>query len=53
MKVYGWCLMGNHVHLLIGEGNESLSVTMKHRGELCMVLQLEIQYNRTFVSGQV
>ena len=32
MKVFGWCLMGNHVHLLIGEGNESLSVTMKRIG---------------------
>ena len=23
IKVYGWCLMGNHVHLLLEEGNES------------------------------
>lgn len=27
--VYAWCLMGNHVHLLIREGNEELSTTMK------------------------
>ena len=29
MKVYGWCLMGNHVHLLLREGNENISITMK------------------------
>ncbi|WP_245989507.1 transposase [Ureibacillus thermophilus] len=32
MKVYAWCLMNNHVHLLIREGNERLSVTMKRIG---------------------
>ncbi len=32
MKVYGWCLMGNHLHLLIGQGEEELSVTMKRIG---------------------
>ncbi len=31
-KIYGWCLMGNHVHLLLGEGNEDISVTMKRIG---------------------
>lgn len=30
--VYGWCLMGNHLHLLIGQGKEELSVTMKRIG---------------------
>jgi putative transposase len=29
LKVYGWCLMGNHVHLLLEEGNEDISITMK------------------------
>ncbi len=29
IKIYGWCLMGNHVHLLLQEGKEELSVTMK------------------------
>ncbi len=29
VKVYGWCLMGNHAHLLIEEGNEDLSITIK------------------------
>ena len=28
MKVYGWCLMDNHLHLLLGEGSEELAVTM-------------------------
>jgi putative transposase len=32
MKVYGWCLMHNHVHLLLGEGREDLSLTMKRLG---------------------
>lgn len=32
IKIYGWCLMGNHVHLLLGEGKEELSVTMKRIG---------------------
>lgn len=32
IKVYGWSLMGNHVHLLLSEGNEELSVTMKRIG---------------------
>jgi len=31
-KIYGWCLMGNHIHLLLGEGNEEISVTMKRIG---------------------
>ncbi len=29
MTVYAWCLMSNHVHLLLKEGNEDISVTMK------------------------
>lgn len=32
IKVHGWCLMGNHIHLLLGEGNESISTTMKRIG---------------------
>ena len=32
LKVHGWCLMGNHVHLLLGEGKEEISVTMKRIG---------------------
>ncbi|SCZ05962.1 REP-associated tyrosine transposase [Alkaliphilus peptidifermentans] len=32
IKVYGWCLMGNHVHLLIGEGKEELPRFMKRIG---------------------
>jgi len=32
IKVYGWCIMGNHVHLLLKEGNEEMSVTMKRIG---------------------
>lgn len=32
MKVYGWCLMHNHAHLLLEEGSEELSITMKRIG---------------------
>lgn len=32
IRVYGWCLMGNHVHLLLGQGNEEISTTMKRVG---------------------
>jgi REP element-mobilizing transposase RayT len=32
IMVYGWCLMGNHVHLLLQEGKEELAVTMKRIG---------------------
>jgi len=32
IKVYGWCLMGNHIHLLLCEGKEDISVTMKRIG---------------------
>jgi len=32
MKVFAWCLMNNHVHLLIKEGNEPISITMKRIG---------------------
>jgi REP element-mobilizing transposase RayT len=27
-ELYGYCLMGNHVHLLLREGKESLSLSM-------------------------
>ena len=32
LVIYAWCLMGNHVHLLIKEGNEDISITMKRIG---------------------
>ncbi|MED4225292.1 REP-associated tyrosine transposase [Neobacillus cucumis] len=32
LSMYAWCLMGNHVHLLVKEGNEPLSTTMKRIG---------------------
>jgi len=32
MSIYAWCFMNNHVHLLLKEGNESLSNTMKRIG---------------------
>ncbi|MFD1849541.1 REP-associated tyrosine transposase [Oceanobacillus bengalensis] len=32
MQVFAWCLMNNHVHLLLKEGNEDISITMKRIG---------------------
>ncbi|MFJ5762354.1 transposase [Neobacillus sp. NPDC093182] len=32
VEMYGWCLMSNHVHLLLREGNEDISATMKRIG---------------------
>lgn len=32
IELYAWCLMGNHVHLLLKEGIEDLAVTMKRIG---------------------
>ncbi|WP_231889827.1 transposase [Oceanobacillus sp. Castelsardo] len=32
MNIFAWCLMSNHVHLLIKEGNENISITMKRIG---------------------
>lgn len=31
-EAYGWCLMGNHVHVLLKEGKEEISETMKRIG---------------------
>ncbi len=31
-EIYAYCLMGNHVHLLMKEGNEEISNTMKRIG---------------------
>ncbi|MCA0150424.1 transposase [Rossellomorea vietnamensis] len=31
-RMYAWCLMGNHVHLLMKEGTEDISVVMKRVG---------------------
>lgn len=32
INVYGWCLMGNHAHLLLREGRDSLSSALKRIG---------------------
>ena len=29
LKIHGWCLMNNHVHLLLAEGDEELAITLK------------------------
>lgn len=45
-KVYGWCLMGNHIHLLLVEGKEELSVTMKRIG-VSFVWYYNLKYKTT------
>lgn len=32
LTVYAWCLMSNHIHLLLKEGHEDISITMKRVG---------------------
>jgi putative transposase len=44
-EIYAYCLMSNHVHLLIKEGNETLSNTMKRIGA-SYVYWYNWQYNR-------
>jgi len=44
IKVHGWCLMGNHVHLLLEEGNEQLSTTIKRIG-ISFVWYYNLKYN--------
>ncbi|MBU9723154.1 MULTISPECIES: transposase [Bacillaceae] len=43
LKVYAWCLMSNHVHLLMKEGEESISITMKRIG-VCFVSHYNWKY---------
>lgn len=44
-EIYAFCLMGNHVHLLIKEGKEPLSISMKRIGT-SYVFWYNWQYNR-------
>jgi len=46
VKMYGWCLMSNHVHLLVKEGNEEISNTMKRLG-VSFVLYYNLKYGTT------
>jgi len=43
MQLFGWCLMNNHVHLLLKEGNENISITMKRIG-----ISYVAYYNRKY-----
>ena len=44
-EIYAYCLMGNHIHLLIKEGKEALSNSMKRIGT-SYVSWYNWQYNR-------
>jgi putative transposase len=46
LEVYAWCLMNNHVHLLLKEGNESISMTMKRLG-VSFVQYYNLKYGTT------
>lgn len=46
IKVYGWCLMENHIHLLLGEGKEDISISMKRIG-VGFVWYYNCKYKRT------
>ncbi|WP_342039381.1 transposase [Gracilibacillus kekensis] len=45
-NIFAWCLMNNHAHLLIKEGKEELSITMK-RIEVSYVHYYNRKYNTT------
>ena len=45
-KVHGYCLMDNHVHLILQEGQEGLDVSLKRIG-VCYVYWYNRKYNRT------
>lgn len=44
-KIYGYCLMSNHIHLLIKEGKETLSQAMKRIG-VSYVYWYNLKYDR-------
>lgn len=46
LTVYAWCLMSNHVHLLLKEGHENISNTMKRIG-VSYVLYYNWKYRTT------
>lgn len=46
LTVYAWCLMNNHVHLLLKEGHEDISNTMKRIG-VSYVLYYNWKYRTT------
>lgn len=46
MSVYGWCLMGNHIHILIREGKEEVALTMKRIG-VSFVSYYNLKYQTT------
>jgi REP element-mobilizing transposase RayT len=45
VKVHGWCLMDNHVHILLREGEEELSATMKR-----ILVSYAWHYNNKYIS---
>lgn len=46
IKLHGWCLMNNHIHMLIEEGKEEIAATMKRLG-VSFVRYYNWKYNTT------
>lgn len=46
IRIYGWCLMNNHIHLLLQEGKEDLAITMKRIG-VSYVWYYNLKYRTT------
>ncbi len=46
LSIYAWCLMSNHIHLLIKEGCEDISITMKRVG-VSFVRYYNLKYSTT------
>ena len=44
IKIYGYCLMSNHVHIVIGAGIESISISFKRIG-----VRYVSWYNRKYI----
>lgn len=45
-KMYGYCLMGNHIHILIKEGEEELGIAMRRIGA-SFVYWYNFKYDRS------
>lgn len=44
-QIYGYCLMGNHIHILIKEGEEELGIVMRRIGA-SFVYWYNLKYDR-------
>ena len=52
-KIYAYCLMRNHVHLLLQVGDDSIDQIMTNRRAFRLLVQRKVPENRASVSGSV